>query len=565
MGKSAPQAPDYSRIAGQQGQISSQLLDQQTAANRPTVYTPWGSQTWTRSPGGTRTEAGTATNGAQFDAQRYLEANPDVAQNWSGNAYEHFQRHGQGEGRQGFWQDITVNAPDSWEQRITLSPDQQAALDSQMAIQRGRSQGAQTLLDQSIRNFQSPMNWNAMPARAESISAPSLGGSFGNPNVRNLDSAQAGELTSGVQQRGTMTGVSGGSIQSQLNQSPGQWRQAAQDAVWNLQRPMLEEQRAGLENQLANQGLARGSEAWNREMRRMDDSFARAQLQAIETGRGEASQMFGQDLASGQFANAAQAQQFGQGMSNAGLFNAAQQQMFNQDMANAGLANAAQGQRFNQDLQRLGFENQAGQQQFENMNRLAQLGDSRAAQQLDMMLRAGAFNNQNRQQAISEEQMRRGQTLNELNALLTGQQVSMPQMPSFVSAGRAETPNLLGAAGQQYQASLDGFNAQQMGSASMMNGLFGLGSAFIGNPTAMAGLFGMGSLAEYKQNIRQVGWHAKLNIPIMAWEYKPEFAAKWGAGTHVGVMVEHLKTKLPAAIGVDEDGHTVVNYNMVWS
>ena len=107
-------------------------------------------------------------------------------------------------------------------------------------------------------------------------------------------------------------------------------------------------------------------------------------------------------------------------------------------------------------------------------------------------MQAGNFNNQNRQQAISEQVMRRGQTLNELNALLTGQQVSMPSMPSFAQAQRADATNYMGAASNQYQAALDGYNAQQAGTAGMMGGLFSLGSAFAGNPMAMAGLFGMG-------------------------------------------------------------------------
>ena len=604
MGKSAPQAPDYGAIAGKQGQISKELLDQQTAANRPTVYTPWGSQTWSSTPGGTRTIAGTSTNGAQFDAQRYMEANPDVAASGMG-AYDHFQKHGLNEGRQGFWQDVTVQDPAAWEQRITLSPEQQAALDSQMAIQRGRSQGAQTLLDQAVGNFQRPMDWNSLPQRASSVQAGQLQGlnadprsvngqgpqsrvfSFGGggdpsapvrsvqgmgPLVNwmggseapNTQGPQSGPLRNSVRQRGAATGVQADPIQRQLTQDPNDWRQTAQDAVWNLQKPMLDEQQAGLETQLSNQGLARGSEAWNSAMRTMGDTRARAQIQAIEAGRNEAGQLFNQDLQSGQFANSAQAQQFGQGLSNANLYNAAQQQMFGQGVTNANLNNAAQGQQFaqdlqsrqfenqaaqqsfqnslqnaalnnsaqqqqfnagvqsgqfanqaaqqqfnntlqnnqfanqagqqlfNQDLQRMGFENQAGQQTFQNLLQQAQFGNQQAAQQLNMMLQAGSFNNQNRQQAIAEEQMRRGQTLNELNALLTGQQVNMPTMPSFVSAGRAETPNLMGAAQNQYQSNLDAFNAQQAGTAGMMSGLFSLGSAFAGNPTAMAGLFGFG-------------------------------------------------------------------------
>lgn len=85
-----------------------------------------------------------------------------------------------------------------------------------------------------------------------------------------------------------------------------------------------------------------------------------------------------------------------------------------------------------------------------------------------------------RQAGIAEEAQRRGMTLNELNALLTGQQVSMPQMPGFQAAGTAQAPNLLGAAqsagqyglgaaqlGQQAEAAGGAQTGQLIGAAAM--------------------------------------------------------------------------------------------------
>lgn len=54
-----------------------------------------------------------------------------------------------------------------------------------------------------------------------------------------------------------------------------------------------------------------------------------------------------------------------------------------------------------------------------------------------------------RQQAISEDQTKRMQPLNEMNALMGGQQVSMPQFPGFSQAGQAQAPQYLSAAGMQ--------------------------------------------------------------------------------------------------------------------
>jgi hypothetical protein len=85
-----------------------------------------------------------------------------------------------------------------------------------------------------------------------------------------------------------------------------------------------------------------------------------------------------------------------------------------------------------------------------------------------------------RQQAIAEEAQRRGMSLNELNALLSGTQVSMPQMPGQpnTTAGVSQAPNLLGAAGMQGQY---GLNAAQTNQAAPG---FDWGSAVGGIATA---------------------------------------------------------------------------------
>src|ERR1017187_7022273 len=51
---STPPTPDYGTLAQQQGNISSNLLNQQTTANRSDSSTPYGSTTWSAptTPGG---------------------------------------------------------------------------------------------------------------------------------------------------------------------------------------------------------------------------------------------------------------------------------------------------------------------------------------------------------------------------------------------------------------------------------------------------------------------------------------------------------------------------------
>ena len=93
-------------------------------------------------------------------------------------------------------------------------------------------------------------------------------------------------------------------------------------------------------------------------------------------------------------------------------------------------------------------------------------GGQEAGRELGLATGAAGFNNQQRAAEIAEEAQRRGMPLNELNALLTGQQVSLPEVsqgqPSS-TAGRAETTQYLGAA--QAQGDFDASTAFDWGAA----------------------------------------------------------------------------------------------------
>jgi len=99
--------------------------------------------------------------------------------------------------------------------------------------------------------------------------------------------------------------------------------------------------------------------------------------------------------------------------------------------------------------------------------------------------------NQLRQQAIAEMLQRRGTSLNEMNALLNGQQVQMPQMPSFNTAGLAQTPNIVGALQSQYDAQLGAYNAQNAGLNNLLGAGAQLGAAYLMGPAGAAGSKGL--------------------------------------------------------------------------
>lgn len=228
-------------------------------------------------------------------------------------------------------------------------------------------------------------------------------------------------------------------------------------------------------------------------------------------------QAYNQTLGAANFGNQAQQQRYNQLLGQAALNNQtaqqaynqtlgafnfgnqAQQQLFNQNLAQANLNNQAQQQAFGQDLQARQFQNQAlGQASALDLARMNAVNQAIAQQQT---LNQSYADSQNRlrQQAIAEQMQRRGMSLNEMNALLSGQQVNLPQMPSFQPAGRAETPNILGATQMGYDAALGAANAQNAAFGNLLGAGAQLGAA------AIPFMF---SDRRLKSNICRVGTHA---------------------------------------------------------
>lgn len=183
--------------------------------------------------------------------------------------------------------------------------------------------------------------------------------------------------------------------QMQQMQAPGQIQQQASDAAYqNATRyldPQFQQSQAGLESQLSNQGITRGSQAYD---------------QAMQNAAMQKEQAYGQ----------ARNQAYLQGMQGAG-------QQYQQGMGT-------------------------------------------------------------RQQQISEAQTLQQNPLNMLNAVRSGQQMNVAQMPQVGTSSPAGLqavagPDMLGAAQGMYNAQLGAVNAQNAGQAGMMGGIATLGSASI--------------------------------------------------------------------------------------
>ena len=144
-------------------------------------------------------------------------------------------------------------------------------------------------------------------------------------------------------------------------------------------------------------------------------------------------------------------------------------------------AKQQQGDQFSRDqFNALMMGGQEQQNQFNMAKGAGEYANAQNQQQFGQNLQGGNFQNQNRQQALAEQAMQRGMSLNEMNALLSGTQVGMPQMPTFTNSVPAGAVNYSGAGGQQYNAAMNNYNAQQQQQQGLFSGLANIAGLGLG-------------------------------------------------------------------------------------
>lgn len=124
----------------------------------------------------------------------------------------------------------------------------------------------------------------------------------------------------------------------------------------------------------------------------------------------------------------------------------------------------------------MGPGTEAYQREFERMDQ------ARNDAELQAYLNAGKEQGAD----IERQSFLRNVPLNELNALRTGAQPSMPSFQAYGGGGQVQPAPVMQGAQQQYQGALDQYNAQAGQQGNLMTGLFGLGSAALGNPWMFA-------------------------------------------------------------------------------
>lgn len=422
---SAPATPDYVGAAQLQGEMSKEALNMQNFANRPTMNTPFGSQTWT-----TRSAVDPATG-----------------------------------------QNVTA-----WTQNTSLAPALQNALDDQFSIQAGRSDLANAFMGRVGQEYSQPFDYANLPQRT-SANAP------GTLNATTTDYTP-----------GLATSFNFGSPLPQFDSS---YRDTVATQLMNKMQPVHDYQQRQLETKLSNMGFRPGTEGYNRELNNMSQRQAAERYNALDTAGNEAQRLYNMQMGTAQ-------------------------QGYQQNLGAAQFQNQALGQASALDLANMGAQNQAISQQFGLNQQYANA------------------QNQLRQQAIAEEAQRRGMSLNEMNALLSGQQVQMPNMPSFNAAGQAQAPNILGATQAQYDAQLGAVNAQNAAFGNLLGAGAQLGSAAF-----------MFSDRRLKSNIKRVGTHA---IGVGIYDY-----TMMGMPQR-GVIAQEVEAVRPDLVKRHASGYLMVNY-----
>jgi hypothetical protein len=239
-GKSAPPPPDYAaaaretaagnlELAKKTAADNQALVEQQTKANRINQYTPYGSLEYTY--GKTFDQAG--YDAAVKERQKQIDA-------W--NKKTGLQKLLSGQQPMQVSRSAFESAEPVWQQTMKLSPQAQATLDAQMAMDKQYADIAQTGLGKARGLLEDP----------------------------NLDFSKLPELQ--------------GLDLSTLPQAPINAGQTAQQAIMSRLQPTLQQRENELAQRLANQGITLGSEAYQREMNLAGQNRNDLELQAAREG-----------------------------------------------------------------------------------------------------------------------------------------------------------------------------------------------------------------------------------------------------------------------------------------
>ena len=313
--------------------------------------------------------------------------------------------------------------------------------------------------------------------------------------------------------------------------------QSAWDNAYNAQmqrnQPFEDRRRDRLTNQLSNQGIFAGSEAFGEAMRDLERGENDFRLGAQQNATAQQQAQFAMDMQGRQQDQQEAQQAFSRDTQGRGLDFQEQQNLYGMDIQNRQLDQQEAQQAFARDTQSRGLDFQEAQNQYgmglqnrqqdfqEQQNqygmdfqnrqndfleqqaqyargvqgRAQDLGEQQAGFGMGLQGRQNDFaeqqarfamDTQSRQDDISQQAYLRQLPLNELNALRMGNQIMNPQFQGFQGQSVAPAP-MMQAANAQYNAALDASNAKNAATGNLISGGTSLASAGMG----MAGMFAL--------------------------------------------------------------------------
>jgi len=312
-------------------------------------------------------------------------------------------------------------------------------------------------------------------------------------------------------------------------------RQRVEDSLMARMNPQLQQEQQRVQQQLADQGIRYGSQAYTSAMDNYNRQANDARYGAIAQGGQEQQRMNDMAAKLAGFQNAAQQQAYTQAQGRGEFANQAQAQNYNQALGAGTFANAAQGQQYGQN---------AGMASFANAGLAQQL-----AQQQSI------FNAQNaqRNQSMQEQYAQRNQPLNEISALMAGSQV---QSPNWLNSPTSQiaTTDVGGLINTNFNQQMQNYQQQSANTNNLIGGILGLGAGALRNPALL-------SDRREKKNIDRMGTvfaagddGEKQELPIYQYSYKNDPAST----RHVGPMAQDVERIEPKAVQ-EREGRKYIN------
>ena len=528
MGKagSPPQGVDYNTLIPLQTAANKDQFNYTLGQSRVNTVTPYGSQTWSRSPYTDNNAYYTALNRWQQANGQPVTPGPSLAPSHGPTMHiletgdapgsgvpggdpgvgtgDAGGSSGSGAGGPNDVNNSNVNTGSggqntgsgsmplpsdftnyNWTQTQQLSPEQQKLYEGDVGQKLSTQDIIARILGGAGQRFGAPVDFSGLTPGGSQMTASGNPVSSVGTTSQDRYSPLAGALSGFSDKIGGLNPLS-------INKDAAD---ASYQSSARYLDPQVQQQQSQLEARLAQQGFVPGTPAYDQEMNQFrmanERTYADARDRATQLGATVGNQAFGNSMQGlqAQIAAALSGANFGQGQDTSS---------FGQRLASGNFANDAAANLFNRQTV------------------------------------ANTQNNQTRQQQMAEMLTGRQQPLNELNSLRTG---STFAPPSF-STGQTSAPGMsgtdyLGAANSQYNGQLNAFNSQVGQDNSTYGAIASLLSAYLMS----------GSDRRLKMDVRRVG-QTPAGTNLYEWTYI------WGAPGR-GVMADevlHAAIKLPCGL-----------------